>query len=170
MTKISRIVLFLLFCLHAGVPLLWSETGKVLVLVLDLQNKPVRGVEIGIEGAGGSGVSKDDGKAWLSLSKDTNENDPISLYVLRSPPGKNWVILPPKERTVPSFKNKAENVIRVVVVERGNLAKLSSPTALRAITEEVNKKNGRQRAESQTSLDDSTTLSVQIQARANKAP
>jgi len=49
MNHTSRSVFLLVFCLHAGVALVWSETGRLLVLVEDLQNKAVQGVEIGIE-------------------------------------------------------------------------------------------------------------------------
>ena len=52
MTKrISKLFVLLAFCVHGGVTPLWSETGKLLVLVQDLQKRPVKGVEIGIEGA-----------------------------------------------------------------------------------------------------------------------
>src|SRR5271157_5063378 len=149
--RISRFVLLLAFCVYGGVALVWSETGKLLVLVQDLQKQPVKGVQIGIEGAGGTGTTGDDGKALLPLTKDTNENDWVSLQILHSPPGKNLVMVSPYDNhtLVPPFKNKAENFVRVVVIERGNLAVLQNPTALRAFAERINKANAPKSADKQ---------------------
>jgi tetratricopeptide (TPR) repeat protein len=167
MTSISKFALVLVFCIYAGVPLVWSETGKVLVVVQDLQNKPVQGVEIGIEGAGGLGVSGDDGKVLLSLSKDTSENDYISLQIVHSPRGKDLEILSPYDRRalVPSFRNKAENVVKVVVIQRGDLTVLQNGTVLRAFAEQLNKKNASKSSYKQA-VDDSITSSGQAQAKA----
>src|SRR5208283_2700342 len=112
---------------------------------------PVRGVEIGVEGRGGSKVTGDDGKALLSLPKDTKESDWVSLQLLSSPPGKDLVIVSPYDnRTpVPSFENKPENFVRVVVVQRGDLAALQNGTILRALTEKINKANAPKSADKQ---------------------
>src|SRR5271157_1511679 len=153
MTKsISRFVLLLAFCVHVGVALVWSETGKLLVLVQDAEKRPVKGVEIGVEGGGGSKVTGDDGKALLPLTKDTNENDWVSLQILHSPPGKNLVMVSPYDNhtLVPPFKNKAENFVRVVVMERGDLAALQNGTVLRAFAEKINKANAPKSADKQT--------------------
>ncbi|HEY5174201.1 MAG TPA: tetratricopeptide repeat protein [Terriglobales bacterium] len=155
MTKrFYRFVLLLAFCVHGGVPFVWSETGKLLVLVQDLQKQPVKGVQIGIEGAGGTGTTGDDGKALLPLTKDTNENDWVSLQILHSPPGKDLVMVSPYDNhtLVPPFKNKAENFVRVVVMQRGDLAALQNRTVLKAFAEKINKANapksvGKQAAE-----------------------
>ena len=151
MKHISRFVLLLAFCVHGGVALVWSETGKLLVLVQDAQKRPMRGVEVGVEGGGGSKVTGDDGKALLPLTKDTNENDWVSLQILHSPPGKDLVIVSPYDnRTlVPPFKSKAENFVRVVVIERGNLAVLQDPGVLRAFAERINKANAPKSADKQ---------------------
>jgi tetratricopeptide (TPR) repeat protein len=148
MTKgTSRFVLLLAVCLLGGVALVWSETGRLLVLVLDLQERPVKGVEIGVEGGGGSKVTGDDGKALLPLSKDTEENGWVSLQILHSPPGKDFVILP-SDRLV-SFKNKADSFVKVGVIERGDLAALRDRTVLRALVEEINKANTPKSADKQ---------------------
>src|SRR5271157_815653 len=152
MTKsISRFVLLLAFCVHVGVALVWSETGKLLVLVQDAEKRPVKGVEIGVEGGGGSKVTGDDGKALLPLTKDTNENDWVSLQILHSPPRKDLVMVSPYDNhtLVPSFKNKAENFVRVVVMERGDLGALQNGTVLRAFTEKINKANAPKSADKQ---------------------
>src|SRR5271157_2209273 len=152
MTKsISRFVLLLAFCVHVGVALVWSETGKLLVLVQDAEKRPVKGVEIGVEGGGGSKVTGDDGKALLPLTKDTNENDWVSLQILHSPPRKDLVMVSPYDNhtLVPPFKNKAENFVRVVVIQRGDLAALQNGTVLRAGAEKINKANAPKSADKQ---------------------
>ncbi len=40
-----------------------AEVGYITVQVQDAQRRPVRGVDIGVEGIGGSRLSGDDGKA-----------------------------------------------------------------------------------------------------------
>ena len=111
-------------------------------------------MQIGIEGAGGTGTTGDDGKALLPLTKDTNENDWVSLQILHSPPGKDLVMVSPYDNhtLVPPFKNKAENFVRVVVMQRGDLAALQNRTVLKAFAEKINKANapksvGKQAAE-----------------------
>src|SRR5271157_4022238 len=150
--RISRFVLLLAFCVYGGVALVWSETGKLLVLVQDLQKQPVKGVQIGIEGAGGTGTTGDDGKALLPLTKDTNENDWVSLQILHSPPRKDLVMVSPYDNhtLVPPFRNKAENFVRVVVIQRGDLAALQNGTVLRAFAEKINKANAPKSADKQT--------------------
>ena len=152
MTKgTSRFVLLLAVCLLAGVALVWSETGKLLVLVQDAERRPVKGVEIGIEGGGGSKVTGDDGKALLPLTKDTNENDWVSLQILHSPPGKDLVMVSPYDNRalVPPFKNKAENFVRIVVIQRGDLAALQNGAVLKAFAEKINKANTPKTADKQ---------------------
>ena len=160
MTKsISRFVLILALCVYVGVALVWSETGSLVVLVQDAQKRPVRGVEIGVEGSGGSKVTGDDGKALLPLAKDNNENDWVSLQILHSPPGKDLVMVSPYDnRTlVPPFKNKADNFVRVVVVQRGDLAVLQNGTVLRAFAEKINKANAPKSADKQATQENPKT-------------
>jgi tetratricopeptide (TPR) repeat protein len=134
------VLLLHMFCLFSRA---WGEAGVLQVVVQDLQNHPVRGVEIGIEGGGGSRTSGDDGKALLPLSTNTAENDWVSLQIIHSPPGKDWVILSPIDsRTpVPSFKDKPENFVRVVVIQRGDLAMLRDRTALANLAAKINRAN-----------------------------
>jgi tetratricopeptide (TPR) repeat protein len=160
MTKsISRFVLLLALCVYVGVALVWSETGSLVVLVQDAQKRPVRGVEIGVEGRGGSKVTGDDGKALFPLAKDNNENDWVSLQILHSPPGKDLVMVSPYDnRTlVPPFKNKADNFVRVVVVQRGDLAVLQNGTVLRAFAEKINKANAPKSADKQATQENPKT-------------
>jgi hypothetical protein len=95
-----------------------AEHGFVLVQVQDTKHCPVRGVEIGIEGIGGSRLTGDDGKAQLPVGSDTKVGDWLSLTILHSPPGKDLVInsLSDRRSLVPPFEDKPENFIHVEVV------------------------------------------------------
>ncbi len=72
-----------------------AETGYITVQVQDAQRRPIRAIEIGVEGIGGSRLSGDDGKAQLALAKSTAPNDWITLQILHSPAGKDFVIVSP---------------------------------------------------------------------------
>ncbi len=52
-----------LLCGASGV--LWAESGVLVVHVEDVQRHPISGVQIGIEGDGGSAFTGDDGKARI---------------------------------------------------------------------------------------------------------
>jgi tetratricopeptide (TPR) repeat protein len=120
-----------------------AEHGFVLVQVQDTQHRPVRGIEIGIEGFGGSKLSGDDGKAKLSIGNGAKENDWISLAILHSPPGADLVMISPWDNRsqIPSFEDKPDNFIRVVVVQRGDRAALESGSVLVSLAEKINKAN-----------------------------
>ena len=126
-----------------GVCPVWAEHGFVLVQVQDTQHRPVRGVEIGIEGLGGSKLTGDDGKAKLSIGTAAKEGDWISLAVLHSPPGKDLAMISPwdSRSPIPSFEEKPENFVRVVVVQRGDLTALADGTVLASLAEKINKAN-----------------------------
>ncbi len=162
MKRISRFVLLLALCIEGGATLLWSETGKLLVLVQDLEKQPVTGVQIGIEGAGGTGTTGDDGKALLPLTKDTHENDWVSLQILHSPPGKDLVMVSPYDShtLVPPFKSNAENFVRVVVMQRGDLKALQNGGVLRASAEKINKANAPKSADKQAAEDPKVSLNA----------
>ena len=108
--------------------MLWAEAGVLVVHVKDVQRRPISGVQIGVEGDGGSAIAMDDGKARIALAKDTEEKSWVSLQILKSPPGKDYVIVSPWDyRTlIPSFENESENFVEVVVVQRGDRAALES--------------------------------------------
>lgn len=120
----------------------WGDAGILQVLVHDAHKRPIKGVEIGIEG-GGSGITGNDGMVLLRLPKDTVENDWASLQIIRSPIGKAFVMVSPYDsRTlVPSFKNKADNIVHVVVMESGDYSVLKDGTILEHLTSKINKLN-----------------------------
>ncbi|MGC1297123.1 MAG: tetratricopeptide repeat protein [Alloacidobacterium sp.] len=117
-----------------------AEVGYITVQVQDAQRRPVRGVDIGVEGIGGSRLSGDDGKAQLALAKSAAPNDWITLQILHSPPSKDFVIISPWDYRVqvPSFAEKPENFIRVVVVERGDRAALENGSVITALAAKIN--------------------------------
>ena len=123
--------------------MLWAEAGVLVVHVKDVQRRPISGVQIGVEGDGGSAIAMDDGKARIALAKDTEEKSWVSLQILKSPPGKDYVIVSPWDyRTlIPSFENESENFVEVVVVQRGDRAALESGTVLAAAAAQINKAN-----------------------------
>jgi tetratricopeptide (TPR) repeat protein len=134
--------------LIAAIPLIFtalpslSETGYVTVLVQDAHQHPVRLVEIGIE-KGVSKLTKDDGEAQLPLAQTIKADDWITFQLVHSPPGKDLAIVSPWDNRipVPSFADKSENLIKIVVVERGDRAALESGTILASLAARINKAN-----------------------------
>jgi tetratricopeptide (TPR) repeat protein len=121
----------------------WAESGILVVNVQDVHKHPVVGVEIGVEGDGGSAVTDDHGKARISLAAQNKQRDWVSLQILKSPSGKNLVMVSPWDsRTpVPSFENESENFVRVVVVELRDRAALEDASVLTALAAKINKAN-----------------------------
>jgi tetratricopeptide (TPR) repeat protein len=146
------------------VPMLaWGDAGVLQVLVQDAQKHPVKGVEIGLEGSGGSRTTGDDGKVLLPLPKDTNENDWVSLQIVRSPAGKDWQMVSPWDNRylVPSFKNKPENFVRVIVVQRGDRAALETGSVLAVLTAKINRRaNAPQSPDKQQAEDPKASLNA----------
>src|SRR5262249_52970761 len=63
--SICRYVLLLISIISLSAQLTWGDVGILQILVQDSQRHPVRGIEIGISGIGGSQTTGDDGKALL---------------------------------------------------------------------------------------------------------
>jgi hypothetical protein len=120
-----------------------GETGFVTVLVQDGKQRPVRLVEIAIENNGGSKLTKDDGQVQLPLGRNVKANDWITFQIVHSPPGKDLAIVSPWDnRTpVPSFADQSKNVVKVVVVQRGDRVALESNTILLSLAARINKAN-----------------------------
>ena len=119
-----------------------GETGYVNVRVEDVHQQPVRLVEIGIA-RGTSKLTKDDGKAQLPLADDIKADDWISFQLVHSPPGKDLAIVSPWDNRipVPSFAENSENLVHIIVVQRGDRAALESGTILASLTAKINKAN-----------------------------
>src|SRR5260370_20886879 len=120
-----------------------AEDGMLVVHVKDVQKRPIAGLQIGVEGDGGSSITGDDGKARIRLANQTKEKSWVSLQILSSPPGKDFVMVSPWDyrATVPSFENESENFVEVVVVARGDRVALESGIVLAAATAQLNKAN-----------------------------
>src|ERR1019366_8744336 len=148
-------LLFLGTCLPAS-----AETGFLVVHVEDVQGHPVRGVQIGVKGDGGSDTSDLHGTVRIRLAPQTQVKDWITLQVLHSPPGKDLVLLSPwdSRAVVPSFENKSDNFVDVVVVESGDRAALTNPAALRAFAEKINKADAPKSADKQAAEDPKANL------------
>jgi hypothetical protein len=126
-------------CLTSGV--MWAEAGVLVVHVKDVQRRPIGGVQIGVEGDGGSAITGDDGKARIPLAKQTKEKSWVSVQILKSPPNKDFAMVSPWDYRilVPSFENESQNFVEVVVVQRGDRAALESGTVLAAATVRVSR-------------------------------
>ena len=136
--------------------MLWAEAGVLVVHVKDARQRPVVGLQIGVEGDGGSDVTGDDGKARIRLAKQTKQNTKVTLQIVKSPPGKDFVLVSPWDhRTlVPSFENESDNFVEVVVVQSGDRAALENGSVLAALTAGINKSNFPKTVKKETSLDD----------------
>jgi tetratricopeptide (TPR) repeat protein len=150
MKSTSFHVLIPMICLAAAMPCR-AELGFVLVLVQDAQNHPVRRVEIGIEGSGDSKLTDDHGKAQLAVGSATKEGDWLPLAIQHSPPWKDLVMNSPWDgrAQVPSFEDKPENFVRVVVVQRGDRAALENGSVLASLAAKINKANSPKSAKDQ---------------------
>src|ERR1035437_95542 len=117
-------LLFLGTCLPGSIAS--AETGILVVHVEDVQGHPVRGVQIGVKGEGGSDTYDHNGKVRIRLAPQTQVTDWVTLPGLAFPCGQSLgppfpVECPP---VVPSLRNKSDNFVDVVVVERGDRAVL----------------------------------------------
>ena len=151
-----RPIYLALLLLSAANALTWAESGILVVHVKDVQERPIAGLQIGVTGDGGSATTGDDGKARIQLAKQTKENDWVRLQILKSPPGKDLVMLSPWEygTFVPSFANESKNVVEIVVVQRGDRAALVSGTVVKSLAEQINKANAPKTADKQAPPED----------------
>lgn len=145
----SALLLGILLCASSVVTL--AESGFLVVHVKDVQERPIAGLQIGVKGDGGSAMTGDDGKARIQLAKQTKENDWVSLQILRSPPGKDFVMVSPWDygAFVPSFANESKNVVEIVVVQRGDLVALKRGPVLKSLAEQINRANAPKTADKQ---------------------
>jgi hypothetical protein len=147
----NALLVVILASLCLACPIAWAETGILVLHVKDVQQHPVGGLQIGVEGDGGSGTTDPRGKARIKLAPQTMAKSWVSLQIEKSPPGKDWVMVSPWERKtlVPSFENESENFVEVVVVQRGDRAALESGTVLVAAVSQINKANAPKSADKQ---------------------
>jgi len=93
MRRLCRLNLALLLgaLLCAPSTVVWAESGYLVVHVRDVQ-RPVSGMQIGVKGAGGATFTGDDGNARIPLAPDTRAGSRVFLQILKSPPGKDYVM------------------------------------------------------------------------------
>lgn len=127
--------------LSSGV--LWAEAGILVVRVEDAKQRLISGMEIGVKGDGGTAVTGGDGKARIPLAKQTKEKGWVVLQIVRSPSGRDFQMVSPWDNrtVVPSFENESENLVVVVVVQRGDRAALESSAVLASLTGQIIKAN-----------------------------
>jgi len=130
----------ILFSLSLACPIASAETGFLVVHVKDVKRHPIAGLKIGVEGDGGSAITGEDGRARIRLGNQTKEKSFVSLQIVKSPPGKDLVMVSPWDyRTqVPSFENESDNFVEVVVVQSGDREALESGAVLKAAVQQIN--------------------------------
>jgi len=70
-----------------------------------VRRHPVANLKIGVEGDGGSAITGEDGRARIRLANQTREKSSVSLQIVKSPPGKDLVMVSPRNYStqVPSL-------------------------------------------------------------------
>ena len=147
----NALLIILLASLCFACPIAWAETGILVVHVKDVQRQPVVGLEIGVEGDGGSAITDKNGKARIKLAAQSKEKSWVSLQIVKSPSGQSLMMVSPWDyrAQVPSFENESDNFVEVVVVQRGERAALESGTVLKAAVQQINKANAPKSADKQ---------------------
>jgi hypothetical protein len=74
-----------------SVRLVSADTGRLVVRVSDPQERPVRGLQIGLKNGGGTATTDDDGKAVIPLAQGTGEHSFVSVQLVSSPRGKELI-------------------------------------------------------------------------------
>jgi tetratricopeptide (TPR) repeat protein len=130
------------FALLLSTPRCFAASGYINVRVENVQGNPVRNLQIGIEN-GVSVLTKESGLVQLTLSTNSAPNDWITIQLVHSPPGQDLAIVSPWDyrAQIPSFADKPENYLRVIVVQRGDRAALQSGAILAALAAKINKAN-----------------------------
>jgi tetratricopeptide (TPR) repeat protein len=147
----DAVLVVVLTALCLACPIAWAEKGILVVRVEDVQRRPVAGLEIGVEGAGGLAVTDANGRARIRLAPESKEKSWVSLQIVKSPVGQDLVMVSPWDyrAQVPSFENKSDNFVEVVVVRRGERATLESGSVFAALTAKINKANAPKSADKQ---------------------
>jgi tetratricopeptide (TPR) repeat protein len=139
----NALMLMILASLCLAGPIIWAETGILVLHVKDVHWHPVAGLEIGVEGDGGTDKTDAKGKARIKLAAQSKEKSLVSLQIVKSPAGQDLVMVSPWDyRTlVPSFENETDNFVEVVVVQSGDRSALENGSVLAALTAKINKAN-----------------------------
>jgi hypothetical protein len=90
-------------CLLLGMTrgqLCWAEDGFVLVLVKDVHDHPVRGVETGFGNNGTSMMTGSDGKVQIPHVASVKQGDWFPIVIVHSPPGEDLAMISPWDRAL----------------------------------------------------------------------
>lgn len=120
-----------------------AEPGILVVHIKDIYGRPVAGVELAAEGSSESATSDRFGRARIKIDPHTRANEWISLQLVASPLGKDFVLISPWDSSiqVPPFDGETVNFVSLVVVTRGDRMMLENGIAVAAIVAKINRKN-----------------------------
>jgi hypothetical protein len=141
--RFQRITLLLVLGVCALAQPCAAETGKLVVQVQDLQQRPIKGVEVAVDGVVDSAVTGSDGKAVLALGSSVKEGDWVSLSLLHSSTGQDLVMATPWDgrAMVPPFANDDENFVKIVVLPSGENDALGNGRLLASLTAKIDREN-----------------------------
>ncbi len=136
-----------------------AETGFLVLHVNDVHNHAIVSLEIkeiADDGDARSALTDQKGKARIRLAPQVKESSWVSLQIVKSPAGTNWMMVSPWDykSQVPSFENENKNFIEVVVVQHGERAALEKGTVLKALAQQINKANAPKSADKQAAPPD----------------
>ncbi len=105
----------------------------------DASHRPLKGVEIGVMGNGGSDVSDIQGKARIKLGNQTREGTSVSLQIVPHRSAPIYVFLSPLDGRVivPSFNSEANNFVGVTLVKPGDKMLLSNDLFISVVTLDI---------------------------------
>src|SRR5262245_58424394 len=94
----------------------WAEQGILTVQVKDIQQRPVLGAEVAVDGATEPSRTVTVGLARIRLDSGMKVNDWVSFNIIKSPPGKAFVIISlwDSRIQVPLFDNNTTFVTVIV--------------------------------------------------------
>lgn len=134
------------FTILACGTLVRAEEGILVLLVMNTQDRPLKGVTISVGGDGGTGTSQSDGRARIRLANGTSVNSVVHIYITDTPvhPEKNvpmdLVFISPWDSyvLVPPFEDENKNFYKLVLAERGSKDLLVSTGAAKAMVSKIN--------------------------------
>jgi tetratricopeptide (TPR) repeat protein len=133
----------LALCIFAFVRACHAERGYLVIQVADIHNQPVAGIELATKGSSESGTTDRFGRTRIKLDSQIKVNDWVAMQIVRSPKGKDLVLISPWDAhaQVPPFDNETVNLLPLVVATRGDRALLENGKAVIAMVAQINKAN-----------------------------
>jgi len=131
----------LALCIFAFVRACHAERGYLVIQVADIHNQPVAGIELATKGSSESGTTDRFGRTRIKLDSQIKVNDWVAMQIVRSPKGKDLVLISPWDAhaQVPPFDNETVNLLPLVVATRGDRALLENGKAVIAMVAQINK-------------------------------